>query len=153
MLIKSRKAKVGTAADDWSRFDYGHLCIMARTLGVRVLERPMPDLLAGLYSDTLCMIIVRSDQLEHQKRVAIAHELVHALHHDGGCAGLYSKQEARARMETAARLISKSEYAEAEQLHDGNAFDISCELEVTVQCVRDYQRWLESHTSMSRITA
>ena len=118
---------------------------MARMLGVRVLERPMPDLLAGLYSDTLRMIIVRSDQLDHQKRVAIAHELVHALHHDGGCAGIYSKEEQRARYETARRLIDPVAYARAEDLHDGSAYDISCELGVTVQCVRDYQRWLDGH--------
>jgi hypothetical protein len=153
MRIRNRKARAATDADnDWSTLTYQQLVLLAQSRGIRVMEYHMPDLMSGLYSDKLGMILIRSDQLEHQKRVSIAHELVHAERHDGGCASLSSKQEMKARRETALRLIDALEYATAEQLHEGCAYDIACELNVTVQTIRDYQRWLESQPAESRST-
>jgi Zn-dependent peptidase ImmA (M78 family) len=113
----------------------------------------MPDLMSGVYSDSLNMIIIRSDQLDHQKRVAIAHELIHAERHDGGCAGIHSREETRTRITTALRLINRTEYALAEQLREGNVYDIACDLRITVQTVRDYQQWLDEHPHCERIAA
>lgn len=62
---------------------------------------------------------------------------------DTGCGTTYGvKAERRARRETALKLIDPIEYASAEELHEGDAYRIACELDVTLQVVEDYRRLL-----------
>lgn len=80
---------------------------------------------------------------DFQRRCTLCHELVHARHHDNGCGTPYSvKAERRARRQTALRLIDPVEYASAEAICEGDAYRIACELDVTLQVVRDYQDML-----------
>jgi predicted transcriptional regulator len=48
------------------------------------------------------------------------------------------------RRETAIRLIDPAAYRIAEETI-GYAYGIACELGITVQCVRDYQRYLKEY--------
>lgn len=58
---------------------------------------------------------------------------------DRVCGG---KGEARARRRTALRLVSPVAYAAAEQVYDGCAWQIACELGVTMQVIGDYRQIL-----------
>lgn len=58
------------------------------------------------------------------------------------------KAERRARRQTALRLIAPVEYASAEALCEGDAYRIACELDVTLQVVRDYQDMLHDTIRM-----
>jgi Zn-dependent peptidase ImmA (M78 family) len=127
----------------WSQLDYEMLLELAERRGLRVLERALPDLLTGLYSESHRLILVESRILEEQQRVALAHELIHAERHDASCAAApFSKIELATRREVAIRLVNPEAYRIAEET-GGYAYQIACDLGVTVQCVRDYQRYLE----------
>lgn len=145
MRTRTSNLEAATVAEAWSHLTSEDLIDLALSRGLRVMERPLPDLLNGLYSDSLHMILLDSTLLEHQKRVALTHELVHAERHDASCANLFSPIEQTTCQEAACRLITPNQYAQAEKLYDGNTYEISCELTVTIKCVRDYQRWLRHH--------
>lgn len=130
---------------DWSQLDYEMLLELAEQRGLSILERPLPDMLNGLYSDSRRIILIESRILEEQQRVTLAHELIHAERHDAGCASApFSKIEMITRRETAIRLIDPEAYRTAEETI-GYAYGIACELGITVQCVRDYQRYLKEY--------
>lgn len=142
-------------AGKWSHLTYEMLLELAEGRGLRVLERPLPDLLTGLYSDSQRVILIDSRMIECQQRVALAHELIHAEHHDSACASSpFSKVELATRREVAIRLIDLGKYRTAEQVN-GYAYGIACDLEVTVQCIRDYQRYLkeQEETYIEKINA
>lgn len=115
----------------------------ASTLGVRVEERRLPSGLCGFYYEPARLIVLDESMPDFQRRCTLCHELVHARYHDNGCGTPYGvKAERRARRQTALRLIDPVEYASAEALCEGDAYRIACELDVTLQVVRDYQDML-----------
>lgn len=115
----------------------------AMRLGVRIEERRLPSGLCGVYYEPARLIILDESMPDFQRRSTLCHELVHARYHDSGCGTSYgAKAERRARRETALRLIDPIEYATAEELHEGDAYRIACELDVTLQVVEDYRRLL-----------
>ena len=115
----------------------------ASRIGVRVEERRLPSGLCGVYYEPARLIILDESLPDFQRRCTLCHELVHARYHDTGCGTTYGvKAERRARRETALRLINPVEYASAEELHEGDAYRIACELDVTLQVVEDYRRLL-----------
>lgn len=115
----------------------------ASTLGVRVEERRLPSGLCGFYYEPARLIVLDESMPDFQRRCTLCHELVHARYHDAGCGAPYGvKAERRARRQTALRLIDPVEYASAEMLCDGDAYRIACELDVTLQVVKDYQDML-----------
>lgn len=120
-----------------------NLLAEATILGVRIEERRLPNGLCGLYYEPAKLIVLDETMPDFQRRCTLCHELVHARHHDSGCGTSYgAKAERRARRETALRLIDPVEYASAEELHEGDAYRIACELDVTLQVVEDYRRLL-----------
>lgn len=115
----------------------------AKTLGVRVEERRLAGDRCGIYYAPLRLIILDERLAGFQRRCTLCHELIHARYHDSGCGTAYGvKAEHRARRETALRLISPVAYAAAEQVYDGCAWRIACELGVTMQVIDDYRRAL-----------
>ena len=115
----------------------------ALQLGVRVEERRLPSGLCGFYYEPARLIVLDESMPDFQRRCTLCHELVHARYHDTGCGTPYGvKAERRARRQTALRLIDPVEYASAEALCEGDAYRIACELDVTLQVVRDYQDML-----------
>jgi Zn-dependent peptidase ImmA (M78 family) len=115
----------------------------ASKLGVRVEERRLPSGLCGVYYEPARLIVLDESLPDFQRRCTLCHELVHARYHDSGCGTAYGvKAERRARRETALRLINPVDYAAAEQVYDGCAWRIACELGVTMQVVMDYRQIL-----------
>ena len=109
-------------------------------LGVRVEERKLENGLCGFYYAPMRLIVLDSGLADFQRKCTLCHELVHARHHDDGCGDPAGERaERRARRETALRLVDPVEYATAEQVFEGDVWRIACELDVTVQVVRDYQ--------------
>ena len=119
------------------------LLAYAQGRGLRVTECPLPGSLCGLYDDTTRTIYLH-DRLNHrQRRCTLLHELIHAHYHDQGRNGPYgAREERRTRRLTASTLIGLPEYRLAEQLYDGDVYRMACELDVTVQVLRDYQAML-----------
>lgn len=102
-----------------------------------------PTVCAASTTSRQRLIILDESLPDFQRRCTLCHELVHARHHDTGCGTTYGvKAERRARRETALKLIDPIEYASAEELHEGDAYRIACELDVTLQVVEDYRRLL-----------
>ena len=116
-------------------------------MDVRVEERELGQGLCGLYCNALRLIIIDERLLEHQKLCTLCHELVHAKHHDLGCGIIGAKAERRTRHETASWLISPAEYAAMERVCEGNAYLMSCELNVTVQVLEDYRELLSNRVT------
>lgn len=79
-----------------------------------------------------------------QKRCSLTHELFHWLHADDSHAE-YGKSHAewRVRRETAMFLIDPADYVQAEREYDGEIYQMSCEMDVTVFLLEDYRRILE----------
>ncbi|RBQ00032.1 hypothetical protein [Bifidobacterium xylocopae] len=59
------------------------------------------------------------------------------------------RAERRTRRQTAQLLISPTEYRIAERIYDGDAYQIACELDVTLQVTRDYQQLLEEKVKLN----
>lgn len=119
------------------------LLMDASRIGVRVEERRLPNGLCGIYYEPARLIILDESLPDFQRRCTLCHELVHARYHDNGCGTPYGvKAERRACRQTTLRLIDPVEYASTEALCEGDAYRIACELDVTLQVVRDYQDML-----------
>lgn len=108
-------------------------------MGIQVREKCIADDLNALYDDRKHIIYLSVGLNDRQKRCALAHELIHAEHHD---TGRDPKSEWRARKETALWLIDPLDYASAERVYDGNTYAIAVQLDVTLQVLHDYQQIL-----------
>ena len=108
-------------------------------MGIQVREKRIADDLNALYDDRKHIIYLSVGLNDRQKRCALAHELIHAKHHD---TGRDPKSEWRARKETALWLINPLDYANAERVYDGNTYAIAVQLDVTLQVLHDYQQIL-----------
>lgn len=111
----------------------------AACLGVRISRQPLPAGICGAYDWPHDRIILHDGLTPVQERCTLCHELEHVRHGDRSCAG---KGEARARGRAALRLVDPVAYAAAEQVYDGCAWRIACELGVTVQVLDDYRQIL-----------
>lgn len=119
------------------------LLTYAQAHGLHIIECPLPGTLCGLYDDAMCTIYLHDRLNARQKRCTLLHELIHAHYHDGPRTGPYgAREERRTRRLTASKLISMPEYRLAEQIYDGDVYRMACELDVTVQVLRDYQAML-----------
>lgn len=70
------------------------------------------------------------------------HPLRHANATRKGAYGL--RLERRMRRETALKLVNPLVYQTAEAMYEGNPYQITCELDVTLQIFQDHQRILDS---------
>lgn len=111
----------------------------AMRLGVRVTWQELPAGYCGVYDWTRGRIVLHDGLTPVQERCTLCHELEHVRHGDRSCTG---KGETRARRRTALRLVSPVAYAAAEQVYGGCAWQIACELGVTVQVIDDYRQIL-----------
>ncbi len=111
----------------------------ASCLGVHVTWQELPCGICGVYDWRHDRIVLHDGLTPVQARCTLCHELEHVRHGDFTCGG---KGEARARRRTALRLVDPVEYAAAEQVYDGCAWRIACELGVTMQVVSDYRQLL-----------
>lgn len=105
-------------------------------LGVHVTWQELPDGYCGVYDWTHNRIVLHDGLTPVQARCTLCHELEHVRHGDRSCTG---KDEARARRRAALRLVSPVAYAAAEQVYDGCAWQVACELGVTMQVIDDYR--------------
>lgn len=99
-----------------------------------MIECPLPGRWTGAYDLRGGVIYLRHGLTVPQRLATLAHELRHhELGHDGHQAAAV---EARINEDVARALISPTEYALAEQLHEGRAGAIALEL--------DLPRWVVS---------
>lgn len=148
--ISSRKWKAVTAAP----FDrhmpinrgmtYEQMLDAVENQPVHVIEATLDDDTSGLYCEAIQTIIIDEHMTDVQKRCSLTHELFHWLHADDSHAE-YGKSHAewRVRRETAMFLIDPADYVQAEREYDGEIYQMSCEMDVTVFLLEDYRRILE----------
>lgn len=117
------------------------LLAMAAGMGVHVTSRRLDGCRCGVYYDAARLVILDTMLPEHVERCVLAHELVHAMHHDAGCGTgpMGAWQEARTRRQTARWLVDPAEYALAERVYGPDAWLIARELDVTVQVIHDWR--------------
>lgn len=125
-----------------TRNSYDAFLLEAEQLGVGVKERNLGSGLCGFYLDQVKTIVIDGNLFDFQKRCVLCHELCHARYRDTGISLMVSKEETRARRETALRLIDPESYKAAELAYDGDMFQMASELNVTLQVVKDFQKLL-----------
>lgn len=119
---------------------YGAMRRLVDSIGVEVSSAILPTGYCGLYDDISGLIIIHRAMNYTMKRCTLAHELVHWAHGDDTCRGVAgNRMEHRTRRQTAMLLVDPLEYAQAEQVYDGDVFRIAAELDVTKQVVEDYR--------------
>ncbi|AKV55537.1 hypothetical protein BACT_1108 [Bifidobacterium actinocoloniiforme DSM 22766] len=121
------------------------LFAQADQMGLSVQEVYLPTGCQGIYNDKTKMICLDPRMNQRQQLCTLQHELIHAEHGDQGCgqSTLMRKAECRTRRETARRLVTTLEYKIAETEYEGQPWRMACELGVTVQVLKDYQRFLD----------
>lgn len=123
----------------------------AEAMGLKVLESDIPGTTCGLYCDRLRTIWLADWLNDRQRLCTLCHELVHAKYRDLGCGTRFGvKCERRARRETALTLISRVEFAMAEEVYGENAWMMAAELDVTMQVLTDYRQILSERTRIIR---
>ena len=123
----------------------------AEHMGLKVLESDIPGTTCGLYCDRLNTIWLADWLNDRQRLCTLCHELVHAKYRDLGCGTRFGvKCERRARRETALTLISRVEFAMAEEAYGENAWMMAAELDVTMQVLTDYRQILSERTRIIR---
>ena len=133
-----------------SHIAYGDLLRYTDTLDVTVCSRQLPLGLSGFYDESIQTIVIDCVNSYCQKRCTLVHELIHWQHADNTRTGVYgTRVEHRTRRETALKLVDPLEYRTAEAMYEGDAYQIACELDVTLQVIQDYQRLLDSNATVS----
>lgn len=118
-------------------------------LPVTVSSALLPNGLWGCYDNETHVILIDRRLTYTAKRCTLVHELLHWKHGDTGCSNNRSKQERRARRQTARLLIDPAELALAERMYDDDLWSIAEELNVTTQVLTDYRAML--NTSPNRL--
>lgn len=109
-------------------------------LPVTVSSAILPDGLWGCYDASTDVILIDRRLTYAAKRCTLVHELTHWRHGDASCEHVArSREEHRARRETALMPIDPLHYGLLEQMYDGNSWDIAQELEVTQQVLGDFR--------------
>lgn len=128
-----------------STMTYGQMRRYADTLNVTISSALLPAGMTGFYDEATRTILIDSRLIYCQKRCTLVHELIHWQHADATRKGVYgSRMESRTRRETALKLVNPLEYQTAEAMYEGDPYQIACELDVTLQIIRDYQHILDS---------
>ena len=108
-------------------------------LPVTVSSAILPDGLWGCYDHENRVILIDRRLTYAAKRCTLVHELLHWEHGDTGCSNDSSKQERRARTQTALTLVNPTELALLERMYEYE-WQIADELNVTTQVLEDYRR-------------
>ena len=128
-----------------STMTYGQMRKYADNLDVHIDSAYLPQGKNGYYNEDERTILIDRRLLYCQKRCTLVHELIHWQHADNTRTGVYGTRiEHRTRRQTALKLIDPLEYRTAEAMYEGDAYQIACELDVTLQVIQDYQRLLDS---------
>lgn len=106
-----------------------------------VYELVLPADLEGGYDAANNRILISDRLTPIQRRCVLAHEIIHARHHDVGCK-CDSATERRADMEASRMLVNQLEYQSAEIIFDGDECAIARELNVMPWVIRAYKNWL-----------
>lgn len=115
-------------------------------LPVTVSSAILPNGLWGCYDASTDVILIDRRLTYVAKRCTLVHELTHWRHGDASCEHVArSREEHRARRETALMLIDPLHYGLLEQMYDGNSWDIAQELEVTQQVLGDFRQIMAEH--------
>jgi Zn-dependent peptidase ImmA (M78 family) len=116
----------------------------AEGLGVRVIEGRLRRNRWGEYRDADRLIVLARGMTHRSQRTVLAHEVQHAITRD--VLSLYgafdNRLERRARINAAAHLICPTEYAEAERLFGPHDAYIADELNVVVEVLSDWRRFV-----------
>lgn len=131
------------------RMTYGAMRRAIIGLPVTVSSAILPDGLWGCYDASNSVILIDRRLTYTAKRCVLTHELLHWKHGDDGCSNNRSKQERRARTQTALTLVDPAELALLEHMYDDDLWSIADELNVTTQVLTDYRAML--NTSPNRI--
>ena len=107
-------------------------------LPVTVSSAILPDGLWGCYDNENHVILIDRRLTYTAKRCTLVHELLHWRHGDTGCANDRSKQERRARTQTALTLVNPAELALLERMYEYE-WQIADELNITTQVLEDYR--------------
>lgn len=113
-------------------------------LPVTVSSAILPDGLWGCYDASNSVILIDRRLTYTAKRCVLTHELLHWKHGDDGCSNNRSKQERRARTQTALTLVDPAELALLEHMYDDDLWSIAEELNVTTQVLTDYRAMLNT---------
>ncbi|MBP3978896.1 ImmA/IrrE family metallo-endopeptidase [Microbacterium sp. BLY] len=115
---------------------------LADDLGIRIVERGGPT--PGGFQPVTRTIRLAPGMSRRTTRSILAHELGHAHlgHQPTREAALRARQERQADEWAAARLITPTAYAAAEQLRGPHPPSIAFELDVTIEVVLAFQRLL-----------
>lgn len=149
-----RRGRITTSLPDLpiSRdMTYGAMRRAIVGLPVTVSSAILPDGLWGCYDASTDVILIDRQLTYTAKRCVLTHELLHWKHGDDGCLNDRSKQERRARMQTALTLVNPTELALLERMYDDDLWSIADELDVTMQVLADYQATLNTSPN-GRIT-
>lgn len=112
-------------------------------LPVTVSSAILPDGLWGCYDGENHVILIDRRLTYTAKRCTLVHELLHWRHGDTGCTNDSSKQERRARTQTALTLVNPAELALLERMYEYE-WQIADELDITTQVLEDYRSTLAS---------
>ena len=119
------------------------------SLPVTVSSAILPDGLWGCYDAATEVILIDRRLTYTAKRCTLVHELLHWRHGDTSCDRVaQSREEHRARRETALTLIDPLRYGMLEQMYEGNSWNISQELEVTQQVLGDFRQVMAERVSI-----
>jgi hypothetical protein len=115
-------------------------------LGVRLqFTNDLPEHWLGCYLDDSRLILVRNNLTVAEETETIHHEYVHAFHRDRSSEHL---TETRADRTAAKMLITRADYARAEQINP-NPIAIARELGRTLHMVRVYCTMLENNQTLA----
>lgn len=144
-----RRGRITTSLPDLPidrRMTYGAMRRAIIGLPVTVSSAILPDGLWGCYDDENHVILIDRRLTYAAKRCTLVHELTHWRHGDASCEHVArSREEHRARRETALTLIDPLHYGLLEQMYDGNSWNIAQELEVTQQVLGDFRQVMAEH--------
>lgn len=124
-----RRGRITTSLPDLpiSRdMTYGAMRRAIVGLPVTVSSAILPDGLWGCYDASNSVILIDRRLTYTAKRCVLTHELLHWKHGDTGCSNDCSKQERRARTQTALTLVNPAE------------------LDITTQVLEDYRSTLNA---------
>lgn len=124
------------------RMTYGAMRRAIVGLPVTVSSAILPDGLWGCYDATTGVILIDRRLTYTAKRYTLVHELLHWKYGDDGCSNDRSRQERRARTQTALTLVDPAELALLEHMYDDDLWSIADELNVTMQVLEDYRHTL-----------
>ena len=144
-----RRCRITTSLPDLPinrNMTYGDMRRAIVHLPVTVSSAILPDGLWGCYDDENHVILIDRRLTYAAKRCILVHELTHWRHGDSSCERVArTREEHRARRETALTQIDPLHYGLLEQMYDGNSWNIAQELEVTQQVLGDFRQIMAEH--------